>query len=373
MRPPHLFLHRRFSPVARRFSSKNSTTTVSRAGLPGSDEMAVFMRDRQVKNVSVVLGSTLIALIAGGCGGGDSAPAAPPGPLPTGTINTGSALTVAGRAVDAALQSGSFGNITDYVGLTTVATNDPGNLGSGRLMKIAGWNVTSKVPVGPENTPCEVDGSLTVSGDIANPLTVTAGDFLDFVWANCDDGLGQVINGTIGMTFTEFEGDLLAGQILLGVSLDVGNFRVTEGEDFNMADGDLALTIDSRAQPSTVVTTFGSSFVVSNPNSTETLTGFSSMVTENTSVFPSNFTKDTSGTVSSTQFDGSVNYDTPVTFQSIGDGYPYAGEMRVSGESNATIRIIVLNEASVRIEADYDGDGASDATITTTWEALING
>jgi hypothetical protein len=320
----------------------------------------------------VVLGTALITLIGGGCGGGESA-TAPPGPLPTGTINTGTALTIAGRSVDAALQSGSFGNITDYVGLTTVATSGPGNLGSGTLMKLSGRGVTLQVPVGPENTPCDVDGSVTVSGNIANPLTVTAGDFLDYAWDNCDDGLGQIINGVIGMTFTEFEGDLLAGRILLGVSLAVGNFRIAEGNDFSMADGDLALTIDSRTQPRTIVETLGSLFVVSNPNSTETLTGFSSTVTEDTSVFPSNFTKTAAGTVSSTQFAGSVNYDTPAAFQSAGDAYPYAGEMRVSGENNAALRIIVLGGDSLRIEADYDGDGATDATITTTWDALIDG
>lgn len=153
----------------------------------------------------------------------------------------------------------------------------------------------------------------------------------------------------------------------------VGNFRVTDGADFNLTNGDLALTIDSRTQPTIVVTTLGSSLAISNSNSRETLTDFSSMVTEDTSVFPSSFTVDATGKVSSTQFNGFVNYDTPVAFQSAGAGYPYAGEMLVVGANNARIWIFALSDVDVRIEADYNGDGAPDATIDTTWDALING
>ncbi len=325
-----------------------------------------------MKRDLAILVGVLLALILGGCGGGGGS-AAPPGPPATGTINTGSVLAVAGRAVDIALQSGSFGGITDFVGLTTVATNDPGRLGSARLAKPSGWEVSSQIPVGPEITPCEVDGSVTVSGDIASPLTVTEGDFLDYVWNDCDDGLGQVIDGLIGMTFTDFEGDLLAGRIFLGVSLAVADFRVAESAGWQVTNGDLTLAIDSRTQPRTDISTLGSSMVVSNGYSTETLTDFSSTVTEDTSMFPSSFTTDVTGTISSTQFSGSVNYDTPVAFQSTGGGYPYEGEMVVFGTNNAKIRIIAIDEDNVRIEADYNGDNAPDATIDTTWDALTNG
>lgn len=323
-----------------------------------------------------IFSGTLLALVLGGCssgGGGGVPPALPVGLPATGTINTGSVLTVAGRSVDAALQSGSFGDITDFVGLTTVSTTDKSNLGSGKLANPAGWSVMSQIPVGPETTPCDVEGSVTVSGDIASPLTVTAGDFLDYGWDGCDDGLDQVIDGLIGMTFTEFAGDLLAGRILLGVSLAVGNFRVTEGADFNRSNGDLALTIDSRTQPNTIITTLGSAFSIGNNTSTETLTNFSNMVTEDTGMFPSNFTTDVTGTVSSTQFNGSVNYVTPIPFQSSGDNFPFTGEMLITGSDNAKIRIVAISAISVRIEADYNGDGAPDAIIDTTWDALING
>ena len=230
----------------------------------------------------------------------------------------------------------------------------------------------SGVPVGPEIRLCAEDGTETVSGDIASPLTVTAGDFLDYVWIDCDDGLGQVVNGLIRMTFTEFEGDLLAGRILLRVSLTVEDFEVTEGLDSRLTSGDLSLTIDSRSQPETIIETLGNSLVVISNTSTDTLADFSSRIVEDTSMFPSNFRTDVSGTVLSTLFDGSVDYNMPIPFESSGNAYPYRGEMLISGTGGATIRIIALDQFKVRIEADFNGDGALDATIDTTWAALVS-
>ena len=90
-------------------------------------------------------------------------------------------------------------------------------------------------------------------------------------------------------------------------------------------------------------------------------------------MFPSNFITDATGTVSSTLFNGFVAYNMPTPFESTGDGFPYRGEMVVFGTNNATIRIIAISEVDVMIDADYDGDGASDATIQTTWAALVDG
>jgi hypothetical protein len=325
-----------------------------------------------MNRVCLVAGGTVLAVLLVACGGGGGG-GAPVGPAPTGTINTGSALAVAGRAVDIALQSGSFGGITDFVGLTVVSTKNSARLGGASVSKPSAPNAWSAIPVGPEITECEVRGTLTVSGDIASPLTVTAGDFLDYEWSDCEDGLGQTLDGLIRMTFTEFDGDLLAGRILLGVSLTVEEFLVSHNAEFRLTNGDLSLTIDSRSQPETTIETLGSSLVVQRNLSTETLTDFASLIVEDTSMFPSNFTTDSSGTVSSTLFNGFVSYSMPTAFESSGDGFPYTGEMLVSGSSGATLRIIAIDDQTVRIEADYNGDGASDATIETSWEALVNG
>lgn len=324
---------------------------------------------------SAALGALLLALVAGGCGGGggSAAPAPPPGPTATGTINSGTVLSVAGRSVDAVIRSGNFGDITNVVGLTTIAASEPARFGGDIATKPGGWHPYSQIPVGPETTTCFDGGTVTVSGDIDSPLTVTPGDFLDYEWDNCNDGLGQVISGIIGMTFTNFEGNLLAGQILLEVSLDIRGFKVVEGLITSTTTGDLTLIIDSRTQPETTITTLGNSLTFVTDLATDTVSDFSTEVTEDTSVFPRAFTTDATGRVSSSSFSGFVTYDTPTPFESSGDNFPYEGEMLIFGTNNSNVRIIAMDEGNVRIEADYDGDGASDATIDTTWEALLSG
>ena len=318
-------------------------------------------------------GSVFLALVLAACGGGGGGggPTPPPGPPATGPINSDTVLVVSSRAADAVFQSGGFGDITNFVGLTSVSANDAGGLAQGKVAKPVDWYVSSQVPVGPDTTSCAVRGTVTVSGDIANPLTVTPGDFLDYLWDQCDDGIGQVIDGFIGMTFTAFEGNLLAGQILLGVSLDIQNFQVTEGLDFDLTNGDLILEIDSRTQPETLISTLGNSLSIRNNSGTDTLSSFVTTVVQDNSMFPIGLTTDATGTITSTQFSGFVTYDTPVELLSNGLDYPHTGELVIFGTGNATIRLIAVSETAVRIEADYDGDGASDATIDTSWSALI--
>jgi hypothetical protein len=368
---PYLFLHRCLESVANAFSPGlfHGAAPAERASAGRRND--VSQGETHMNRRMVLTGGALLALTLGGCGGGGGG--APPGPTPTGTINTRSALDIAGRAVDLALQSGSFGGITDFVGLTVVSASEPGSVGGGRLTKPGSPQYWAGVPFGPETRMCTEDGTETVSGDIASPLTVTAGDFLDYRWNGCDDGFGQVIDGLIRLTFTEFEGDLLAGRILLRVSLSVQDFRVLEGSDFRISNGDLSLTIDSRTQPETLIETLGNSLVVTSNDSTETLSDFSSIVIEDTSMFPSNFTTDVTGTILSTLFEGSVSYSMPIPFQSSGDSFPYQGEMLIAGSDGATIRIIALDQNKVRIEADFNGDGALDSTTDTTWSALTDG
>lgn len=328
-----------------------------------------------MKNVLLGICITLSVLTLGACGGGSSAPTSPP--VAPAVIDSSNAETVAARSADVALQSGSFDGFIGLTGLTVTSTGGVSKLSAvqtaSRMVKATVSNsVISQVPVGPVTEPCAVSGSVTISGDIANPLTLTAGDFFNIDWNNCNDGQGQIIDGLIVYSITSFVGDATTGVSLLGITLTFTAFQVTEGTNFYSADGDVSFTVDTRTPPVTVATVSGSTFTVSSNGSTETLSNFSTTATENAGMFPSSYTTDAMGAVTSTQFDGSVTYNTPVPFQSIGAAYPYTGELLVTGANNATLRLIALDEINVRIEAGYDGDGAVDAIIDTTWDAPSN-
>ncbi len=314
-----------------------------------------------MKNLTrFALPALTLSLVA--CGGGSAS--TPPPNQSQAVINSGNAETVAGRSMNGAFQTGGYGGLSGAGGFVSSAN-------SGLSKPAAAGGAAYQIPIGPETTPCAVSGSTTISGDIANPATITPGDFFDIDWDNCDDGVGIVIDGLLGTTFTSFEGDLSSGQTLLGMSLRIDNMLATAGNEFNSADGDIALTVDTTTPTLTVSTSTGSMFTVASHISTETLSTFSSTVTEDSSMLPSLVTTTASGTITSTQFDGAVTYGTQVLFEAFGDAYPYTGELLVTGANNATLRLIALDEVNVRIVADYDGDGATDETIDTTWAELV--
>lgn len=328
-----------------------------------------------MQNVRAVTSTTVLLFLIGACGGGSSSVPVPPIPTASkATIDSGNSQAVASRSINAALQSVRFTNVTGVIGLTASKSASQTKLGVTIDSKISGLGtVVAQIPVGPETKLCAVRGSVTISGEIASPTTLTVNDFFDIDWDNCDDGNGAIIDGLLGLTVTSFEGDRVSGQMLLGSSLRVANLLVTSSNEFSNANGDVSFTLDTLTPPLTIVTTSGSSFEVSSVTSAETLSNFSSTVTDDASAFPSTVTTVAMGTITSTQFDGEVTYETPVAFEALGDAYPHSGELLVTGANNATVRLIALDEVNVRIEADYDGDGTVDETIDTTWDALIDG
>ena len=103
---------------------------------------------------------------------------------------------------------------------------------------------------------------------------------------------------------------------------------------------------------------------------TQTITGFVNAQSVDVSVQPEPYTLDASGSVDTSELAGAISYATEVTFQGAGDGYPFAGELLITGAGGSTVRLIALDAINVRIETDTDGDGNVDATEDTTWDDI---
>lgn len=118
----------------------------------------------------------------------------------------------------------------------------------------------------------------------------------------------------------------------------------------------------------------GVSLTTVSNSGTEIASNFQTAQTVDTSVAAGSepYTLAASGTINSTQLGGEITYSMPVTFQGAGAGYPFAGEMLISGANGATIRLIALTETTVRIEVDADGDGVVNigGTEDTTWDDI---
>ena len=113
----------------------------------------------------------------------------------------------------------------------------------------------------------------------------------------------------------------------------------------------------------------GNSLTVDSATSAESLFDFSAEQTLDAGVSPSPYTMAAAGTLDSTQLAGPVRYSTPVTFEGFDNGYPVAGELLVEGD-NSSARLIVLEDGSLRIDVDSNGDGTVDNQVFTTWQDL---
>jgi hypothetical protein len=73
--------------------------------------------------------------------------------------------------------------------------------------------------------------------------------------------------------------------------------------------------------------------------------------------------------LSSTLFAGNVNYSTPLPFMGFAGEYPFVGELLVTGDDGASVRLLALDNANVRLQID-PGDGSGIITQDTTWAAV---
>lgn len=310
-----------------------------------------------------ILALILCPLALAACGGGSSGSglnSQPPAAVVN--INAANAPEVAGAGATAALSSSEAASLGAPDGSITSAGQPP--------TKPALTQALKSVPIGPETTACLDGGTVTLSGDLANLTTLTAGDTLTFDFDACVQD-GDTIDGTISMTIDAFEGDLVGGLYNLETSTTYSMLTVQSGNDSAGIDGDVSVDIDTRNSPTVVLGVSGQSLTLDVNTRSLTLSGFSTTTTLDESMFPVAYTVDSNGSVASTEFDGTVSYESVIPFAGSGDDYPSSGEFLVSSSDGSSVRLIVLDNVNVRLQVDSDGDDAVDDTIDTTWDELI--
>jgi hypothetical protein len=173
-------------------------------------------------------------------------------------------------------------------------------------------------------------------------------------------------NGRFSMRVTSFSGDPESGTFAFAVTTTITSFQVTVPGETATIDGSVSISINMAG--STVTTTVTSSSIsVGDGSSNHTLRDYSSVHT----LMSGSFTLDVSGSLTSSDFSGTVNFDTTALLQGMGDGYAFTGQLLITGANGATIKVIVLDATYVRLEVDSNGDGVVDATLDVTWNDLV--
>lgn len=328
------------------------------------------------KRVLIIFASAIVAA-CGGSSGGDGA-ATGTTPVANAVLTTDNAVTVAGSTTDAALFSaefdelGNLGIIGSPGGMAVVQS--AGDASVTLAKQTASLRAeTAEVSIGPETQDCPLGGQMTISAEIQDPETLTAGDTFSITYIECNFGEGMVANGGIGFTVTSFTGDLTGEDFSMGFDLTISGLSMVElGEEVTF-DGDLSMSM-SFTSTGSVMTMSGSSLRLSKGVEFFELSEFSTTATIELSVFPQSFSVESSGYLMSSEFDGEVRFSTTVALQGSGEDNPGTGEFLITGADGATIRVIPMDGQNVRLELDLDGDGAVDpeGTVDMTWQELLD-
>jgi len=312
-----------------------------------------------------------VSLILGACGGSSSGPASVDSPASNLAITAANAPTAAKVSYQSASSSGDLSDVGGSLGFGSSMKSALQKTGGPPELDGFLVGVLAKIPFGPDTYPCAVTGTITISGDIADPFTLTAGDRFRVVSAACDDGAEEVVDGTIEFTVTEFSGDLSLQAYRLGMTAILDNLQVSTAGDTIASNGDVSIILDTTDTPFVFASTAGNSMTTDSNTSSETLTNFSSTQTVDLGDVTAPYTMAADGTVDSTRLEGVVHYSTPVPFEGNENNFPHTGELLVTG-ANSSARLIAIDDTNVRIEIDSNLDGTVDATIETTWLELTS-
>lgn len=317
------------------------------------------------QSVSLFL-CTVLLVACSGSDGGSVPPTSAPIPSDMASIDASSAAPIARAVVDAVFAGGKIGDVLVVGGSgSLVGKTDLGSAKAGSAL-----DYFSNVPL-QETTPCAVDGSVSVFGEVADPTTLTADDRILLQFSHCDDGAGQSLSGIYEVDVNSFSGDLLQGLVDLDATLTLDGFELREGQQMTSLNGGATLHLDNTVPLTTSVSVVGNSVLVSDNTDAATLTDFRSDVTHDVGVAPEAFTSAASGTLTSTLFEGTVNYSTPVPFMGFAGEYPFSGELLVTGAEGASLRLFALDNTNVRLEVD-PGDGSGLISEAMTWGQLAS-
>ncbi len=318
-------------------------------------------------HLSVLLAAVAIA----GCDSNATFVSSPEAPSNSFGIDSGNAVTTAQVAYAAALESGGLASVGGAAGLGAAAPN--GSSIATRAIDPTGraLDIVSLIPFGPDVYPCgDGVGTVTLSGDIEVPGTLTPGDTILIEYDMCDEGLGEVIDGTVDLTVVDFSGELLLQTYIVAMDAVLTDLQIVTPADTVTSNGDATITLDTQQAPLVEAGVSGTRVTMDANESSETLTNYSSYQSFDGGLVPTEYTFRASGTLDSTQLAGIVTYATGPDFLGFDLAFPHQGEFRVQGDASS-VKLVAVDAENVRIEIDTNDDGTVDETINMTWAEFL--
>ena len=319
--------------------------------------------------IAALLTVGIVTTIAsGGGGGGSGGTIVPPsGGGPTLALTAANAPAVSSTAIIAIGMAFDIGDFTGS-GLPIQAGAMPP--GSSAPKGTGNFQIELAVAEASDISNCINGGTVDMTVTLADPNTLTVGDRVITVFDNCDDNEGFVISGTIDLTVSSYQGDLLTDVFLLGFDVTLSNLVIEDAVESVTTNASFTLTLDNLDFPVLGLNLAGSQLQISANGEVIALTNFDHDLKVDLGVFPETVVALASGTLEIQSLGGTIDYATLVAVEAAGDLDPHKGEILITGADGSTIRILVVDTSNVTLEIDANGDGVVDEYVYTNWSAL---
>jgi hypothetical protein len=220
---------------------------------------------------------------------------------------------------------------------------------------------------------CPGGGSISVSGNVANPNTVSSGDNVTIAATNCSIS-GLTIGGGFNIALNSLTGTVSSTTPWsTRMAITFNGFNVISGTDTALANGDMTLAF---SQTDSTHRSFGLSgtalqLALSRSGtqlSSRTLQGYTASATLAGSTITQsvNYTLAGSSTALG-QFNVSVKTLTP--FVRTAGAFPASGSLIVSGAASS-VTLTAVDATAVRLDYSAKGDGVITSSSTLTWAQL---
>ncbi|TGO03093.1 hypothetical protein PN36_12875 [Candidatus Thiomargarita nelsonii] len=218
--------------------------------------------------------------------------------------------------------------------------------------------------IAEEKLPCDKKGTFDYSiNDTDNNNKLSKGDIFTITFHNCVDNSGERIDGQMSIT-------ILEGKPNWSMKFVMTNLTVTDSAGPSTINGDFTMGITTQTTANGTIESI--SMTATSLTITEsgtTLSNYSFKATENSNSLLVKWKQN--GTFESSQLNDTVSFVTLQPFEELKtDSFPYAGVMKITGHNNSSVKLIVLDAATVRLEVDENGDGAVDNTLDVAWTSL---
>lgn len=252
--------------------------------------------------------------------------------------------------------------------------------------------------VQPQTHACQVSGTgtFTVNDQDGNPATVQAGDYVEIAYAACNDGRGEVQDGSIRLQFTtsgtDFVTDVtsITQNASFGLTLVAANMVTVDTATgaWNGMDGDITISYAANVTAGTLTYSISGASLEAAEGTGDTITdgllltgvtsgaGYSDVAVE---TFRGMGTPGAALTSESWDLDarmctvslgGCLNITTNPAFTiTAPNAYPGSGSLTVS-DGTDSITVTAVNGVTGAVNLTWNIDGTAGGPEATTWAAL---